>query len=94
MLNYYHRFLPNIATTLKALHQLLRQEIPWQWKQEQQKAFESAKELLQSADVLVHFDPAKPLILATDASDYGVGAVLSHHLPDELRNQLVMHRAH
>ena len=82
MLNYYHQFLPNIATTLEPLHQLLRQGTPWQWKQEQQKAFESAKELLQSADLLVHFDPAKPLILATDASDYGVGAVLSHQLPD------------
>ena len=67
---------------MEPLHQLLRQGTPWQWKQEQQKVFESAKELLQSADLLVHFDPAKPLILATDASDYGVGAVLSHRLPD------------
>ena len=82
MLNNYHQFLPNIATTLEPLHKLLRQGTPWQRKQEQQKAFESAKELLQSADLLVHFDPAKPLILATDASDYGVGAVLSHQLPD------------
>ena len=82
MLNYHHQFLPNIATTLEPLHKLLRQGTPWQWKQEQQKAFESAKELLQSADLLVHFDLAKPLILATDASDYGVGAVLSHQLPD------------
>ena len=38
--------------------------------------------MLQSADLLVHFDLAKPLILATDALDYGVGAVLSRHLPD------------
>ena len=80
MLSYYHQFLPNIATTLEPLHKLLRQGTPWQ--QEQQKAFESAKELLQSADLLVHFHPAKPLILATDASDYGVGAVLSHQLLD------------
>ena len=82
MLNYYHRFLPNIATTLEPLHMLLRQGTPWKWKQEQQQAFKSAKELLQSADLLIHFDPSKPLILATDASEYGVGAVLSHRLPD------------
>jgi hypothetical protein len=28
MLNYYHRFLPNLATTLEPLHKLLRQETP------------------------------------------------------------------
>jgi hypothetical protein len=55
----------------------------WQWTQEQHQALSArTKELLQSADLLVHFDPSKPLILATDASDYGVGAVLSHQLPD------------
>ena len=35
---------------------------------------------LQSAELLVHFDLAKELVLATDASDYGVGAVLSHKM--------------
>ena len=39
-----------------------------------------SKELLQSAELLVHFDTAKELVLATDAFDYGVGAVLSHKM--------------
>ena len=30
MLNYYHQFLRNIATTLEPLHKLLRQGTPWQ----------------------------------------------------------------
>ena len=34
--------------------------------------------MLTSAKLLVHYDPEKPLILACDASPYGVGAVLSH----------------
>ena len=78
MLNYYHRFLPHVATVLEPLHQLLRKGSKWQWLKEHQEAFEKAKALLQSAELLVHFDPSKELILATDASDYGVGAVLSH----------------
>ncbi|CAB4019800.1 uncharacterized protein K02A2.6-like [Paramuricea clavata] len=82
MLNYYHRFLPNVATILEPLHRLLRQGTKWEWGEEQKAAFDYAKELLQSADLLIHFDPTKPLILATDASNYGVGAVLSHVFPD------------
>ena len=32
--------------------------------------------------MLVHFDPSLEIVLACDASDYGLGAVLLHHLPD------------
>ena len=82
MLNYYHKFLPGIATVLEPLHKLLRKGQQWSWEQPQQQAFQKAKELLQSAELLVHYDPKKRLILASDASDYGVGAVLSHRMPD------------
>ena len=80
LLNYYHRFLPDVATVLEPLHQLLRKGSKWAWLEQQQTAFEEAKELLQSTDLLVHFDPEKELVLATDASDYGVGAVLLHKM--------------
>ena len=32
--------------------------------------------------VLGYYDPKRPLTLATDASPYGIGAVLSHSMPD------------
>lgn len=31
---------------------------------------------------VTHFNPKLPLVIATDASPYGVGAVLSHRFPD------------
>ena len=82
MLNYYHKFLPNVATTLEPLHKLLRKGTKWMWKAEQKAAFEHAKRMLRSADLLVHFDPTKELVLASDASNYGIGAVLSHKMED------------
>ena len=77
-----HRFLPDVATTLEPLHELLRKGRVWKWSQEQQEAFEKAKNLLQSVNLLVHFNPDLKLILASDASNYGIGAVLSHEMPD------------
>lgn len=53
----------------------------WEWSKECNSAFCEAKEQLASDRVLIHYDPTLPVILACDASPYGVGAVLSHKLP-------------
>ncbi|KAK9685991.1 RNase H-like domain found in reverse transcriptase [Popillia japonica] len=39
-----------------------------------QKAFKKIKDEIRSDRVLAHFDPTLPLVLATDASPYAVGA--------------------
>ena len=80
MLNYYGKFLPNLSTCLALLYGLLKQNSRWNGGPEQKGAFQKAKSLLTSSKVLTHYDPTKPLILACDASPYGVGAVLSHQL--------------
>ena len=40
------------------------------------------KEQIASDLVLTHYDPEKPLRLASDASPYGLGAVMSHIMPN------------
>ena len=82
MLNYYHKFMPNFSTLLAPLHELLHKEVQWNWERSQKLAFEETKRQLQSTDVLVHYDPKKPLLLNCDASPCGVGAVLSHCMLD------------
>ena len=82
LLNYYSKFLPNLSYTLAPLYRLLQKNTRWCWESEQRKAFQQAKESLTSDCVLAHFEPAKQLILACDASPYGVGAVLSHRMED------------
>lgn len=81
-MNYYGKFLPNLATLLRPLYDLLHAAKKWSWGKSQEQAFCRAKELLMSAPLLTHYNPEKPLILSCDASPYGVGAVLLHHRED------------
>ena len=78
MLQYYGRFLPHLATVAAPLYALQKKEAVWSWEASQRRAFAETKRLLASAPVLAHYDPTQPLILTTDASPYGVAAVLSH----------------
>ena len=82
LLNYYGRFIPNLAALLHPLHALLQRTKKWKWTKECADVFRNAKKQLSSAPVLAHYDPQLPLQLAGDASSYGVGAVLSHRYPD------------
>ena len=82
LVNYYHRFMRNLSGILAPLYKLLQKDQPWEWGDDQQRAFDKSKELLQSSRVLLHYDPKVPLILSCDASPYSVGAVLSHKMAD------------
>ena len=82
MVNYYGKFLPDLATTLAPLYHLLRKHVHWRWRRKQGDAFRKVKDLLRSGRVLTHFDDSLPLVLACDASPYGLGVVLSHVTPD------------
>ena len=82
LLSYYRKFIPNLSTLLTPLYALLKKGVPWSWQESEQHAFETSKQLLQSSQVLMHFDPDLELILSCDASNYGLGAVLLHKLPD------------
>ncbi len=47
------------------------------WEDKQEVAFQQLKHLITSTPLLWVADPTKPYILQTDASDRGLGAVLS-----------------
>ncbi|UYV70210.1 K02A2.6-like [Cordylochernes scorpioides] len=77
LLNYYERFLRNKATVVEPLHRLLDSNNPWKWNREHQRAFKEAKSLISSESVLAHFDDNLPILVSCDASEYGIGAILS-----------------
>ena len=81
LLNYYRKFLPNLATIVQPLNDLLQKNRKWLWTAQCTQAVKTAKQLLTTSNLLIHYDPSLPLKLATDASQYGLGAVISHVLP-------------
>jgi hypothetical protein len=77
MINFYRRFLPGVAGTLRPLTAALSgipKTLPW--TPDMETAFAAAKKALVAAVPLSHPLPGAVLALATDASDTHVGAVL------------------
>lgn len=60
---------------------LLKKDARWIWSEECQQSFDRFKTILQSDLLLTHFDPSKEIIVAGDASKYGLGAVIMHRFP-------------
>jgi len=76
---YYRRFIANYANLALPLTDLTKKEAPnrIRWTTACDIAFKKLKKLLCSSPLLRSPDFEKPFILQTDASDRGIGAVLS-----------------
>lgn len=75
--NYYRRYIANYAHTARPLHDLCKKQVEFVWSTNCQRAFESMKEKLVSAELLLFPDFNETFILTCDASDTAIGAVLS-----------------
>ena len=42
MINYYSKFIPNLATLLNPLNELLRKDVQWKWTDQREQAFKQA----------------------------------------------------
>ena len=51
------------------------------WSITEEETFQNPEKLM-SSKLLLRFDPSLEVILACDASNYGIRAVLAYHLPD------------
>ncbi|SOV07457.1 uncharacterized protein UDID_18912 [Ustilago sp. UG-2017a] len=78
--NFYRKFIPQYSRTAYPLTQLLckeAQSAPFTWHNDAQHAFEQLHLAFGTDTILRHFDPTRPIIVETDASDFAVAAVLS-----------------
>lgn len=75
--SYYRRFIHGFADIAQPLHQLTSKNTSFIWTPEANQAFESLKQVLTQAPVLGFPIPGERYLLDTDASEQGIGAVLS-----------------
>ena len=81
MINFYHRFLPNIANTQAPLQEVLKgqkkgSQTPVDWTPERKAALKKLKDELADATLLTFPDPSAQFAVQTDASGSAIGAVL------------------
>ncbi|GBG91193.1 hypothetical protein CBR_g52075 [Chara braunii] len=74
--NYYRKFVRNFSTIAAPLRRLLKKEAIWQWDKDCTSALKKLKRALIEYPVLKVADPSLPFVVTTDASQYGIGAVL------------------
>ena len=82
LVNHYGSFLPELHKLCGPLNNLLKKDTKWNWSNSCKESFEKIKSLFSSNLLLTHYDPSIDITVVSDASDYGVGAVISHIFPD------------
>ena len=80
--NYYRRFVKNFAAIAGPLQHLTEKNTTFEWTIECQHAFHKLRACLVSSPVLSYPDYSRRFVLDTDASDTGIGAVLSQMKDD------------
>ena len=77
LVNFYRRFVHNFADIASPLTELTGKIAPFRWENTHQHAFDTLKHALTSPPILDYPKQHDTFVLTTDASDMGLGAVLS-----------------
>ena len=75
--NFYRRFIRNYSSIAAPLTRLTSTMVRFAWGPEAEAAFWGLNGQFTSAPILIHPDPERQFIVEVDASNTGVGAVLS-----------------
>ncbi len=82
---WYHRFIPEFSSKTAPLHALKKKEAKWKWTEECQCSFDLIKDELTRAPVLNTPNFESFFKVQTDASDVGLGAVLTQEVDGQER---------
>ncbi|XP_073510768.1 uncharacterized protein [Phyllobates terribilis] len=85
LVGYYRRFIPGFTKKAAPMQDLLigqsrkakNQKPPFRWEKLEEESFRQLKMALTGDEILAYPDYSQPFILYTDASNIGLGAILS-----------------
>lgn len=78
LLGYYRCYVPNFSTVAEPMNKLLSKKVEFKWESEQQASFETIKEILcTDGRAMRRVNPDLPLLVYTDFSNHGIGAILA-----------------
>ena len=77
LVGFYRRFIQDFGGTAEPLYKLLNKKERFKWTDECEKALQELKVKLQSAPILGFPNDKDPYVLTTDASLYGIGAIVT-----------------
>ena len=86
--SYYRQFIKDFALIARPLYRLTEKTSCFIWTPDCQTAFDTLREHLCCAPILAYPDFRKPFILDTDASNSGIGGVLSQ-IGDDGRERVI-----
>ena len=76
LLNYHYRFIPAFSDLMHPMQKLLKKNMKFEWTEECNAAFKTAKETLMRDPIMYHLDPNTLWIIETDASKTAFAGVL------------------
>ena len=85
MFNYIAKFVENASNMTVHLRKLIEDKSDWNFSYEHQQELENMKVYLSTHLLLQYYDPTKPAKITSDASKYGLGAVLQQLVENQWR---------
>ncbi|GBG60384.1 hypothetical protein CBR_g4342 [Chara braunii] len=80
---YYQRFITGYSRIAAPMTRLQSPKVPFVFDDDARRPFQALKTAMLMAPVLSIYDPTLPTRVTTDASGYGIGAVLEQHDGDD-----------
>ena len=85
---YFSKSNKELSKKADRMRQLLRKDAEWKMTEERENDFKKSKETLAELPCPAHYSPKREIIITTDVSKHGLGAMLWQTQPDRNRKPI------